>query len=79
LFNIAPTQPVAAVRVVPGGNERELVALRWGRIPSWADDPKIGYKMFNAGAETAATKPSFRAAFKARRCLVAADGYFEPS
>src|SRR5262249_23577950 len=77
LFNIAPTQPVAAVRVVPGGHEREMVALRWGLIPSWANDPKIGYKMINARAETAATKPSFRSAFRSRRCLLVADGYYE--
>jgi putative SOS response-associated peptidase YedK len=77
LFNVAPTQPVAAVRVVPGGQERELVELRWGLIPSWADDPKIGYRMINARSETAATKPSFRSAFKVRRCLVVADGYYE--
>jgi putative SOS response-associated peptidase YedK len=77
LFNIAPTQPVAVVRLVPGGHERELVPLRWGLIPSWADDPKIGYRLINARSETAATKPSFRSAFKSRRCLIAADGYFE--
>jgi putative SOS response-associated peptidase YedK len=77
LFNIAPTQPVAAVRIVPGGQDRELVALRWGLVPAWADDLKIGYKMINARSETVATKPSFRAAFKSRRCLIAADGYFE--
>jgi putative SOS response-associated peptidase YedK len=77
LFNIAPTDGIAAVRVVPGGHERELVTLRWGLVPSWADDLKIGYKLINARAETAATKPSFRAAFKARRCLVVADGYYE--
>jgi len=77
LFNIAPTQPVAAVRVVPSGQDRELVTLRWGLIPSWADDPKIGYKMINARSEAAETKPSFRSAFKSRRCLIAADGYYE--
>src|SRR5262249_33099246 len=77
LFNIAPTQPVAAVRVVPGGQQQELVALRWGLVPSWSDDLKIGYKMINARAETAATKPSFRSAFRSRRCLIASDGYFE--
>jgi putative SOS response-associated peptidase YedK len=77
LFNIAPTNPIAAMRVVPGGQERELVTLRWGLIPSWADDPKIGYRMINARSETVATKPSFRSAFKSRRCLIAADGYFE--
>src|SRR5262249_25793581 len=77
LFNIAPTQPVAAVRVVPDGKDRELVALRWGLGPSWADDLKVGYKLINARSETAATKPSFRSAFKSRRCLMAADGYYE--
>ena len=77
LFNIAPTQGVAAVRLVPAGQERGLVTLRWGLIPSWADDPKIGYKMINARSETAATKPSFRSAFKSRRCLIATDGYYE--
>jgi putative SOS response-associated peptidase YedK len=77
LFNIAPMQPVAVVRVVAGGQERELVTLRWGLIPSWADDPKIGYRLINARVETAATKPSFRSAFKSRRCLVVADGYYE--
>jgi putative SOS response-associated peptidase YedK len=77
LFNIAPTQPVAAVRTNPESAKRELVELRWGLIPFWADDPKIGYRLINARAESAATKPSFRSAFKARRCLVVADGYYE--
>ena len=57
--------------------EREMAALRWGLIPSWAKDPSIGNRMINAGGETAATKPAFREAFKRRRCLVAADGYYE--
>jgi putative SOS response-associated peptidase YedK len=76
-YNIAPTQPIAAVRVRPGHDQRELVALRWGLIPSWADDPAIGNRMINARAESVATKPSFRAAFKSRRCLIPADGYYE--
>src|ERR1700687_1876767 len=71
-YNVAPSQPVAAVRLAADGQHRELALLRWGLIPSWADDPKIGYRMINARSETVATKPSFRAAFKARRCLVPA-------
>ena len=76
-YNIAPSQPVAAVRIRPHEGNRELVGLRWGLIPSWADDPKIGYKLINARAETAATKPSFRAAFESRRCLIPATGFYE--
>ncbi len=78
-FNIAPTQPVAVVRLDPQSDEprRELVWLRWGLIPSWAKDPAIGNRMINARAETAAEKPAFRAAFRRRRCLVAADGFYE--
>jgi putative SOS response-associated peptidase YedK len=75
-YNIAPTQPVLAVRTVPAG-ERELVTLRWGLVPAWADDPSIGNRLINARAETVADKPAFRAAFRARRCLVLADGFFE--
>jgi putative SOS response-associated peptidase YedK len=76
-YNIAPTQPVAAVRQAADGGGRELVRLRWGLIPSWADDPKIGYRLINARAETAADKPAFRSAFRHRRCLVPADGFYE--
>jgi putative SOS response-associated peptidase YedK len=76
-YNIAPTQPVAAVRIRPSEKGRELVDLRWGLIPSWADDPKIGFRLINARADTAATKPSFRAAFKARRCLIPSSGFYE--
>jgi hypothetical protein len=71
-YNAAPSQEVLAVRQTPEHRDRQLVALRWGLIPHWADDPKIGYRMINAGAETAAEKPAFRSAFRARRCLVAA-------
>lgn len=78
-FNIAPTQPVAAVRLAAGDGEarRELVWLHWGLIPSWATDPKIGARMINARSETAAEKPAFRAAMRRRRCLVVADGFYE--
>src|SRR5687767_10891235 len=75
-YNIAPTQTVPVVRQI-GRGDRQLDLLHWGLIPSWADDPKIGNKMINARADTVATKPSFRAAFKQRRCLVVADGFYE--
>lgn len=75
-YNIAPTQPVAAVRLgVHRG--RELTHFRWGLVPSWSRDIAIGSKMINARAETAAEKPSFRAAFRRRRCLVPASGFYE--
>ena len=78
-FNIAPTQPVPAVRVDPhlAAPRRQFVFLHWGLVPSWADDPKIGNRMINARAETAADKPSFRAAMRRRRCLIVADGFYE--
>lgn len=78
-YNIAPTQPAAVVRVIraaPGG-QREMTVMRWGLIPSWADDPAIGNRLINARSETAAEKPSFRAALKQRRCLVPVDGFYE--
>ncbi|UCC64700.1 MAG: SOS response-associated peptidase, partial [Anaerolineae bacterium] len=76
-YNIAPTQPVAAVRQPPGNGGRELAMLRWGLIPFWAKDPKISARMINARSETVAEKPAFRAAFRQRRCLVLADGFYE--
>jgi putative SOS response-associated peptidase YedK len=76
-YNIAPTQPVAAVRAAPEQGHRELVMLRWGLVPFWADDLGIGARMINARSETAAEKPAFRAAFRRRRCLVLADGFYE--
>jgi putative SOS response-associated peptidase YedK len=76
-YNIAPTQPVAAVRVNEKNGDRELTHFYWGLIPRWAKDPKIGSRMINARSETAAEKPSFRVAFKYRRCLVPADGFYE--
>jgi putative SOS response-associated peptidase YedK len=78
-YNIAPSQPVFAVREKPGvaSPVREAVCLRWGLIPSWATDPAIGNRMINARSETVAQKPAFRAALRRRRCLVAADGFYE--
>ena len=75
-YNIAPTQFIAAIR--DGENsERELVMLRWGLVPFWAKDPSIGNKMINARAETVAEKPAYRAAYRHRRCIVLADGFYE--
>ncbi|MCA9077100.1 MAG: SOS response-associated peptidase [Planctomycetaceae bacterium] len=76
-YNIAPSQQVMAIRNQPDGRNREAVLLRWGLIPPWADDPRIGYKMINARAETIAEKPSFKHALKRRRCLIITDGYYE--
>lgn len=76
-YNIAPSQPVSAIRLDPETMTRQLVLLRWGLIPSWAKDPKIGFHCINAKAETVAEKPSFRAAFRKRRCLVVATGFYE--
>jgi putative SOS response-associated peptidase YedK len=76
-YNIAPSQPVAAVRAGPAGRGRELALLRWGLIPSWAKDPAIGNRLINARAETAREKPSFRSAFKRHRCLIPASGFYE--
>jgi putative SOS response-associated peptidase YedK len=74
-FNIAPTQAVPVVRATPEG--RELALLRWRLIPSWASDPAVGNTMINARAETVAEKPAYRSAFRKRRCLIPADGFFE--
>jgi len=74
-YNVAPTQEVAAVLVE--GGERRLEMLRWGLIPSWANDREVGSRMINARSETAAEKPSFRRAFRERRCLIPADGFYE--
>ncbi len=75
-YNIAPTQVVAAIRD-DAEQQRELAMLRWGLVPFWAKDPAIGNKMINARAETLAEKPSYRNAFKHRRCVVLADGFYE--
>lgn len=73
-YNIAPSQPIA---VVPNDGKNQLDFFIWGLIPSWAKDPKIGNRLINARGETLAEKPSFRAAYKRRRCLVLADGFYE--
>ena len=73
-YNIAPTESVLTVRNLDG---REAAFMRWGLVPFWAKDPKIGARMINARAETVAEKPAFRNALKRRRCLVLADGYYE--
>lgn len=75
-YNLAPTQDAAVVRSDPEGGRR-LDLMRWGLIPFWAKDAKVGYAMFNAMAETVATKPAFREPFKARRCIVPATGFYE--
>jgi len=74
-FNIAPSQDIPAIR--RDGQERRLALLHWGLIPSWARDAKIAYRTINARAETAHKMPSFRAAFRQRRCLIPASGFFE--
>ncbi|MFB2918882.1 SOS response-associated peptidase [Aerosakkonema funiforme] len=76
-YNIAPTQSVPTLLVNSEDKETELKMLRWGLIPSWAKDIKMGAKLINARAETVAEKPAFRSAFKHRRCLVLADGFYE--
>ncbi len=73
-YNVAPTQEVLTV---VGGDERRAGFMRWGLIPHWARDPKIGARMINARAETVAEKPAFRDALRRRRCLVLADGFYE--
>jgi len=74
-YNIAPTQYVAVVRET--GGPREVAMLYWGLVPGWAKEKSIGARMINARAETLAEKPSFRNAYRRRRCLVLADGYYE--
>src|ERR1700733_8566351 len=74
-YNITPTQNVAVVR--QDGKRRELSMMRWGLVPAWSKDPKAGPPLINARAETVATKPSFRTAFKRRRCLIPVDGFYE--
>jgi putative SOS response-associated peptidase YedK len=74
-FNVAPTQPIAVVRLVDG--KRQFALARWGLLPSWVKDPKTFTLLINARGETAAEKPAFRAAMKRRRCLIPADGFYE--
>ena len=74
-YNVAPSQDVAVVCAAEEG--RTLAMLRWGLIPAWAKDPAIGHRLINARSETVAEKPSFRSAFRHRRCLIPADGFYE--
>ena len=73
-YNIAPSQPIA---VIPNDGKNAVDFFLWGLIPSWAKDPSIGNKMINARGETLSEKPSFRNAYKRRRCLILADGFYE--
>lgn len=73
-YNIAPSQPIP---IVKDHQTRSVELYRWGLVPFWADDPEIGNRLINARSETVSEKPSFRAAFKYRRCLILADGFFE--
>ena len=73
-YNIAPGQ---ANPVITNGSGRSIKAMNWGLIPHWAKDPKIAYKMINARSETVAEKPSYRDAFKSKRCLIPASGFYE--
>jgi putative SOS response-associated peptidase YedK len=76
-YNIAPSQSVAAIRLRVDSMNREMCMFRWGLIPFWAKDPGMGYKTINARAETVEKSPAYRAAFKKRRCLIPADGFYE--
>ncbi len=73
-WNVAPTQPVAALREDDG---LRLETMQWGLVPHWAKDPSIGGRMINARSETLAEKPAFRDAFRRHRCLIPADGFYE--
>lgn len=75
-YNVAPSQPVGAIRIT-GDGSREWVQLRWGLIPAWAPEPRLDYATINARAETVAEKPTYRQAFRRRRCLIPADGFYE--
>lgn len=75
-YNISPSQQVPALRLAEDG-ELTLELFRWGLVPFWSKDPSIGNRMINARGETVAEKPSFRAAFRARRCLILSDGWYE--
>ena len=75
-FNVAPTDGIVAV-VRPPSDHRLLTAFRWGLIPAWADDPKVGSRHINARAESVFTSPTFRTSVRRRRCLIPADGFYE--
>ena len=73
-YNVAPSQPVATI---PNTGDNTLAMYKWGLIPSWSKDPSIGDRMINARSESLAEKPSFRNAYRHRRCLILADGFYE--
>ena len=74
-YNIAPTQLISIIRAPAGA--RECVMARWGLLPAWSKEAKMDYSTFNARAETVSSKPTFRAAFRHRRCLIPCDGFYE--
>lgn len=76
-YNVAPTQLSPIARRSPETGGVEIAMARWGLIPSWADDPKIGNRLINARADGVADKPAFRSAFRTRRCLVPISGFYE--
>jgi putative SOS response-associated peptidase YedK len=76
-YNIAPTQEVAAIRLGSENIGKSLTYLKWGLVPFWAKDSSIGSSLINARCETVSQKPAFRAAFKSRRCLIPANGFYE--
>jgi putative SOS response-associated peptidase YedK len=77
-YNMAPTQEAPVIRLNPETGKRQLDLLRWGLVPSWAKDVKVGSRLINARAETMANRAAFKAAFtKGRRCIVPANGFFE--
>lgn len=76
-YNVAPGQEIAVVRQDAARPVRHLSQMRWGLIPSWTNDPSVGYKMINARSESAATMPAFREPLRLRRCLIPADGFYE--
>lgn len=79
-YNVTPSLDIPAIRATAEGakeGQRALALLRWGLVPAWAKDPSIGNRMINARSETAAEKPSFRAAMRRHRCLIPADGFYE--
>jgi putative SOS response-associated peptidase YedK len=75
-WNVAPTDPLPVVRYDPKASERSLDVMRWGLVPFWAKDIKVGFSNINAMAETVDTKPAFREAFQRRRCLVPVDNFY---
>jgi putative SOS response-associated peptidase YedK len=76
-YNIAPTQDIVVVRADPASGRRTALNLRWGLVPSWTKELTPGPPMINARSETLGEKPAFRTAYRQRRCLIPADGFYE--